>query len=119
MKHASKCSPSASLMRLARSEALQKGAPEPCMRRAPGALSYAVEGGSPRAGADPDEAPDATPSSWGPTRRSSFFLGMVSGGPSLLLSGLSIAAAWKARSREHPASLSSHGTVMIPYFLAS
>ena len=77
-------------------------------------LSYAVVEGTPGAGADPDEAPDAAPSSWGPSWCGSFFMGMVSGGPSLLLSGLSVAAAWKARSREHTASLSSHGTVMIP-----
>ena len=33
--------------------------------------------------------------------RDSFFLGMVSGGPSLLLSGLSIAAAWNALKGAH------------------
>ena len=76
--------------------------------------SYVVEGGAPGAGVDPDEVPDATPYSWGPVRRDIFFLGMVSGGPSLLLLGLSIDAAWKACSREHTASLSSHWTVIIP-----
>ena len=117
--HASKWCPSASLMRLARSEALQKRAPEPCLRRAPSALTYVVEGDAPGAGADPDEAPDVMPSSWGHAQRDFFFLGVVFGGPSLLLSGLLIVAAWKARSREHTASLSSHETVMTPRFLAS
>ena len=57
MKHASKWFPSASLVMLARSEALQKRAPEPCLRRALGALSYVMEGGAPGTGANPDEAP--------------------------------------------------------------
>ena len=34
-------------MTLARSVALQEGAPEPCLRRAPGAPPYATEGGAP------------------------------------------------------------------------
>ena len=68
--------------------ALQKRAAEPFQRRAPGTPSYATVGGAPGAGAGPDEAPDTMPSSWGPARRGSFFLGMVSGGPSLLMSGL-------------------------------
>ena len=61
MKHASMWCPSASLVMLARSEALQKKAPEPCPRRAPGAPSYAREGGAPGAGADPDVAPLEAP----------------------------------------------------------
>src|SRR3954470_8772048 len=46
-KHASTWCPSASLVTLARSVALQVRAPEPCLRRASGALPYAIEGGSP------------------------------------------------------------------------
>ena len=46
--------PSASLLILARFEALQKRAPEPRPRRAPGAPSYAREGSAPGAGADPE-----------------------------------------------------------------
>src|SRR4051812_29385782 len=46
-KHASTWCPSASLVTLARSVALQVRAPEPCLRRLPGALSYAIEGGPP------------------------------------------------------------------------
>src|SRR3954464_2406783 len=78
-KHASTWCPSASLVTLARSVALQVRAPEPCVRRAPGALSYAMDGGSPWAdtglvglasrGAKPDDV--------------FFFLGVISG--SLLL----------------------------------
>ena len=45
------------LVMLARSEALQKRAPKPCPRGALGVPSYAMEGGAPGAGADPDEAP--------------------------------------------------------------
>src|SRR3954464_12598551 len=78
-KHASTWCPSASLVTLARSVALQGRDPEPCLRRAPGALSYAMEGGSPWADAGPK----------GPASRGAgpddvfFFLGVVSG--SLLL----------------------------------
>ena len=57
MKHASKWCPSTSLMTLARSEALQKRAPEPRPRMASGVPSYAIEGGTPGAGADPDVEP--------------------------------------------------------------
>ena len=56
MKHASKWYPSASLVTLARLVALQERAPEPCLRRAPGAPSYAREGGAPGMGADPEAA---------------------------------------------------------------
>src|SRR3954470_17594647 len=102
--------PSASLMTLARSVALQGRAPEPCLRRAPGALSYAMEGGSPWAGAGPE----------GPASRGAgpddvfFFLGVVSGSLLLPRSGFSSDAARKARSREHTASFSSQGIVMTP-----
>ena len=61
MKHASKWCPSASLVMFAKSEALQKRAREPCPKGALGVLSYAKEGGAPGVGADPDEAPLASP----------------------------------------------------------
>ena len=76
--------------------------------------SYATEEGALGAGADPDEALAVMPPSRGSARPICFFLGMASGGPSLLLSGSLIAAVWKARSREHIASFSSQGTVMTP-----
>ena len=50
-------------LQLAKSEALQKGAPEPCPRRALGACSYAMEGGTPWTGVDPDAAPPERPTS--------------------------------------------------------
>src|SRR3954467_3564504 len=78
-RHASTWCPSASLVTLARSVALQVRAPEPYMRRALGALSYAMEGGSTWA----DAAPEG-PSSWGAEPADAFFfLGVISG--SLLL----------------------------------
>src|SRR3954467_13529965 len=77
-KHASTWCPSASLVTLARSVALQVRAPEPCLRRAPGALPYAIEGGSPWADAGLEG-----PASWGSEPDVVFFLGVVSG--SLLL----------------------------------
>ena len=63
MKHASKWCPSASLVSLAKLEALQVRAPEPCPRRAPGTPSYAMESGAPWTGADPDAAPPESPAS--------------------------------------------------------
>src|SRR3954471_1716023 len=78
-KHASTWCPSASLVTLARSVALQVRAPEPCLRRPPSPLPYPFEGGSPWANAGLE----------GPASRGSepdvvfFFLGVVSG--SLLL----------------------------------
>ena len=47
LKHASKWCPSASLVILANSMALQERAPEPCSRRAPGTPPYATDGGPP------------------------------------------------------------------------
>ena len=66
-------------------------------------------------GADPDTSPLEGPASWvfGPGD-AFFFLGTASGSFPLLCSGSLIAAAWKAPSREHTASLSSQGTVMTP-----
>ena len=61
MKHASMWCPSASLVTLAKSEALQKRAPEPGLRRAPSAPSYAREGGTPSVGAGPEVVPLETP----------------------------------------------------------
>ena len=61
MKHASTWCPSASLVMLARSEALQKRAPEPSLRRAPGSPSYAREGGAPSIDAGPEVVPLETP----------------------------------------------------------
>ena len=61
MKHASTWCPSASLVTLAKSEALQKRAPEPSLRRAPGAPSYAREGGAQPVGAGPEVVPLETP----------------------------------------------------------
>ena len=43
-------------MMLAKFEALQKRAPEPCPKRAPSVLPYAREGGAPGASADPEVA---------------------------------------------------------------
>src|SRR3954469_14634123 len=89
LKHASTWCPSASLMTLARSAALQVRAPEPCLRRAPGVLSYVMEGGSPWVDAGPE----------GPASRGAepndvfFFLGVVSGSPLLPRSGSSSVAA--------------------------
>ena len=65
-------------------------------------------------GADPGAVPPEVAASRGLELGDVFFfLGTASGGFSLLLSRSSTDAAWKARSREHTASFSSHGTVMI------
>src|SRR3954465_15080377 len=78
-KLASTWCPSASLVTLARSVALQVRAPKPCPRRAPGALSYAMEGGSPWV----DIGPEGPASLGAEPDDVFFFLGVVSG--SLLL----------------------------------
>src|SRR3954464_14391508 len=78
-KHDFTWCPSASLVTLARSVALQVRAPEPCLRRALGALSYAIEGGSPWADAAlkglPPEGLSLTlsSSSWGWFQEASCF----------------------------------------------
>ena len=57
MKHASMWCTSASLVTLAKSEALQKRAPEPSLRGVPGAPSYARERGAPSVGVGPKVVP--------------------------------------------------------------
>ena len=115
MKHTSKWYPSASLEILAKSEALQERAPKRFPRRAPGAPSYAMEGGTPWTGAYLGVVPPETPTSCGLELGGVFFfLGTALGRFPLLLSRSSTDASWKGRSREHTASFSSQGTVMTP-----
>ena len=63
MKHASTWCPSASLVTLAKSEALQRIAPVPSLRREPGTDSYVRGEGAPSMATDPQVVPLETPPS--------------------------------------------------------